>query len=98
MVQERPVIEEDELQREGPGLQERLGGRPFRAETETFLENPDAWRDQRAPREAGVLRGHRDGRWDRDMLRARGPCLTPGTGPPWALFSPNIVEGQVLRS
>src|SRR4028119_1889091 len=59
---------------EGPGLQERLGGRPFRAYGDVPRE-PEPLAMGESPREAGVLPGPpRRAAGPRDAV-AQGPCL-----------------------
>jgi putative transposase len=67
----------------GPGLQERLGGRPFRDDDGNVPREPESRAVGGTPREAGVLQGPPRRAVGPRYAGARGPCLTPGAGSPF---------------
>jgi hypothetical protein len=73
MVQEQQAIEEVGFRREGPAYRSGWEDGRF-GPTKAFLENPNLARWAEPQERLAYYRGHRDGRWDRDMLAHGDPA------------------------
>ena len=74
MVQEQQAIEGVGFRREGPAYRSGWEDGRFGTTTGTFLENPNLARWAEPQERLAYYRGHRDGRWDRDMLAQGDPA------------------------
>ncbi len=72
-VQEQQAIEEVGFRREGPASRSGFEDGRF-GPTGTFLENPNLAGWESHSERLAYYRGHRDGRWDRDMLAHGDPA------------------------